>query len=489
MSISFNAIPIDIRTPGQYIEFDNSRALRGLPAIAHRVLIIGQRLPAGAVAAGVPTRIVSTAQGDAAFGRASMLATMLRAFKKANRTTDVVAIAVDDLVAGTAATGSIAVGGFSTGSGTLALYLAGARVQLGVASGASAELVAAGIAAAINAVPDLPVTAVVDDADENVVKLTARHKGEIGNGFDLRTNYSLGEALPPGLTVTFTAMGGGTGNPNLATAIAAMADTQYHTVVMPYADATSCAAIESELADRWGPLVQMEGQAFTAAAGTVVELGEIGQGRNSPHLTFVAAGKSPTPAYLWATVAAAVDAFEPDPARPRQTLVLPGLLPAADADRFTREERDLLLHDGIATTIVDSGDLVRVERFITTYQESPTGELDTSYLDIETMRTLAYLRATLRQRIALRFPRHKLADDGTLFDPGQAVATPKTIKAEILHLARDWEAAGLIEGFEQFKAELIVERNSTDPNRVDALLPPDVVNQLRVFAGLIQFRL
>ena len=40
-----------------------------------------------------------------------------------------------------------------------------------------------------------------------------------------------------------------------------------------------------------------------------------------------------------------------------------------------------------------------------------------------------------------------------------------------------------------FKENLIVERNSTDPNRLDVLFPPDLINQLRVFATLVQFRL
>ena len=53
----------------------------------------------------------------------------------------------------------------------------------------------------------------------------------------------------------------------------------------------------------------------------------------------------------------------------------------------------------------------------------------------------------------------------------------------------DWMDAGLAEGLEQFKRDLIVERSSTDPNRVDAIIPPDVVNQFRVFAAQVQFRL
>jgi phage tail sheath gpL-like len=34
-----------------------------------------------------------------------------------------------------------------------------------------------------------------------------------------------------------------------------------------------------------------------------------------------------------------------------------------------------------------------------------------------------------------------------------------------------------------------VVRSESDPNRVDALLPPDLVNQLRVLAAQIEFLL
>lgn len=46
-----------------------------------------------------------------------------------------------------------------------------------------------------------------------------------------------------------------------------------------------------------------------------------------------------------------------------------------------------------------------------------------------------------------------------------------------------------MENFDLFQQYLIVERNVSDPNRLDVLFPPDYVNQLRVFAVLNQFRL
>jgi phage tail sheath gpL-like len=185
----------------------------------------------------------------------------------------------------------------------------------------------------------------------------------------------------------------------------------------------------------------------------------------------------------------AVDAYEPDPARPRQTLALPGLLPPATDQRFTLSERNILLHDGISTFMVDQGGNVAIERLVTTYQTNAFGVEDISYLDVETMRTLAFLRYSVRTRIALRFPRCKLASDGARFGAGQPIVTPKDIRNELIALFRQWEDAGLAENIDQFKTDLLVERNASDPNRVDALIPPDVVNQFRVFAAAVQFRL
>lgn len=486
MGISFNAIPIDIRTPGQYIEFDNTRAVQGLPAIHHKILVLGQRLSTGTVAAAVPTRITSKAQAEEAFGRGSMLSAMFNALKDANSYTESWGLALDDNGSGVAATGTVVFGGTVTGAGTLNLYIGGKVVQVAVAASEATTSIATAAAAAINADTSLPVTAA---ANTSTVTLTARNDGECGNKIDIRTNYYQGEVLPKGLTVTITAMASGATNPDIATAITAMGDEQYHTIICPWTDSSNLGKLETELSRRFGPLVQKEGHAFAAAADTHANLSTLGDARNSPHLTIMGAQNSPTPPYIIATVVGAVDAYEPDPARPRQTLPLIGVMPPAEGVRYTMSERNIHLHDGISTFIVDAGGVCLIERLITTYKTNAFGVTDISYLDIETMRTIAYLRYSVRARIALKFPRYKLASDGTTFAPGQAIVTPKVIRAELIALFMEWELAGLAEGLEQFKRDLIVERNTTDPNRVDAVIPPDVVNQFRVFAAQVQFRL
>lgn len=491
MPISFNAIPIDIRTPGQFIEIDNSRAVGGLPAQLHKILVIGQRLPTGTVPANTLVQVLTAADAETMFGRGSMLASMFAELKHANPHTSTWAVALDDAAAGVQATGSVTFGGTVTATGKLNLYIAGKPVRVDVAAAETNSATAAKVSAAINAQTDLPVTAAVDGVDNTKVNLTARHKGATGNDIDIRLNYFQGESLPTGMTATIVAMANGANNPDIADAIAAIADEQFHTWIIPYTDSSNLDAVEAELEARWSPMSQKEGHAYTAARGSHANLITLGDSRNSPHVSIIGANQALNPPWEWAAVFGAVCAFHGaiDPARPFQTLRLGRLLPPAELYRFTRAERDLLLRDGISTFIVDSGGNVLIERAITTYQETAGGVPDVSYLDVNTVLTVAYLRFTVRARIAQKFPRHKLADDGTVFGAGQPIVTPSIIRAELIALAREWEASGLVENIDQFKEDLLVERDGTDLSRVNALIPPDIINQLRVFAGQVQFRL
>jgi len=484
--IFFNSIPSNMRVPLAYIEFSNERAVSGTAEMPYKILVLGQKLAAGAAAAEVPVRVTSADHAEALFGRGSMLAAMFKALKANNRYTDTWSIPVVDAAAGVAATGTVTLGGLPTAAGTLNCYIAGSRVRVAVASAATPASIATALAAAINADTSLPVTAAAADA---VVTLTARHKGEIGNGIDVRVNYYQGEVLPAGLTAAVVAMAAGAGNPDLANAIAAMGDEWYQAIIMPYTDAANLAILEAELDDRWNGVRQIEGFAWAAYRGNHAATGTFGGGRNSKHVSYMGTNISPMPPYLWAAAygAQAAAALINDPARPLQTLVLAGILPPAESVRWKLEERNLHLYDGVATHYVDAGGLVRIEREVTSYQKNAFGVEDPSYLDATTPATLGYLRYSLRARVTQKYPRHKLADDGTNFGPGQAIVTPSTLRAEFIALAKEWEQAGLVENIDQYKADMIVERDPNNPNRVNFLAPPDLVNQLRVFAAQMQF--
>lgn len=487
--VSFDSIPSNLRVPLAYVEFNNTRAVVGSPAIPFKILVLGQMLAAGSAAANVPVQVTSADQAEQLFGRGSMLAAMFAALKAGDRYTESWAIPQDDDGAAVAAAGSILLGGAPTAAGTLNLYIAGKRVRIAVASGAVLADVATALVAAINLDTSLPVTAAVNGVTPEQVDITARNKGEAGNDIDLRVNYYQGEALPKGLTAAITAMAAGAANPDLTAAIAAMGDEWYQAIVLPYTDAANLALLEAELASRFDGTRMIDGIAYCAFRGTHGETSTFGGTRNSPHLSCMGTGLSPTPPWLWAAAyaAQASASLQIDPARPLQTLVLATILPPAVEDRWTQQERNLLLYDGIATAYVDNGGQVRIEHEITTYQTNAFGVADPSYLDVTTPATLSYLRYSVRARITQKFPRHKLADDGTAYGPGQAIVTPKVLRAELIALAKEWETAGLVENLDQYVADLIVERDANDRNRVNVLAPPDLVNQLRIFAAQVQF--
>lgn len=132
---------------------------------------------------------------------------------------------------------------------------------------------------------------------------------------------------------------------------------------------------------------------------------------------------------------------------------------------------------------------VAVERAVTTYQKNDFGQADNSYLDSETLHQSAYIIRFLKGRITSKYGRHKLANDGTRFGAGQALVTSAVIRAELIAGYYILEQMGIVENAGAFAQYLVVERSLTDPTRVDVLYPPDLVNQLRVFALQYQFRL
>lgn len=485
-SISFNQMPASIRVPGTYVEIDNSRALQGLSDWPAKVLILGQRLTAGTVPALTPVRVTSAEQARVYFGRGSQLAHMFEAWFKASPWVDVWGMAMDDVGAGVAATKTITVTGPATAGGEIALLVGGRRVPVTVAAGDASTAIATAIDAAVNANLDLPVTSGVA---ASVATLTSRHKGESGNAIDVRHSYYAGEALPAGVGLTIADGVAGTTNPVITTALDAVASTWFTDFIIPWTDATSVAAIEARLTTEWGPVAMRDSMAWAAVPGSHGTLTTYGSARNSQLSSFTGLRAIPTTPWEWACSEAGVilPALAADPARPVQTLQIPGVLAPKVTDRFTWMERDLLLRDGISTFTVNDAGQVFVERKITTYQTAPSGAEDVSFLDVETVKTLAYLRYDLRTFIPTRFPRFKLADDGTNFARGQNVVTPGTLRAEIIARAYRWEENGLVEGIDQFKQDLLVVRNETDRTRVDVRLPINIMNQFRVLAAQIQF--
>ncbi|WP_198401723.1 hypothetical protein [Zobellella denitrificans] len=132
----------------------------------------------------MPVRITRTDQGAAAFGRGSMLAAQCQALRQANSYGEVWALAVDEPATGAAATGRIQLAGTAAEAGPTGPADDRSSGARGRGGGDTAQVLATRVAAAINAMAELPVTAAVDGAQTSEVVLTARWKGLTGNDID-----------------------------------------------------------------------------------------------------------------------------------------------------------------------------------------------------------------------------------------------------------------------------------------------------------------
>ncbi|MED8996945.1 phage tail sheath C-terminal domain-containing protein, partial [Escherichia coli] len=63
------------------------------------------------------------------------------------------------------------------------------------------------------------------------------------------------------------------------------------------------------------------------------------------------------------------------------------------------------------------------------------------------------------------------------------------IRAELIAQFRTLEQNGYVQDVDSFVEKLVVERDSDNPNRVNVVWPDRLINQLRIFAVLNQFRL
>ena len=374
MAVSFNQVPQDALVPFTYVEIDPSRSGGGGPRF--RSLMIGQRLAAGTAAAEVPIVVGSAVQARTLFGAGSMLAIMCEAFRRQNPTGQLWAVGLADAAGATQGTTTITATSASTAAGTIALYVAGRRIAVGLTGATTTANIAIAIDTAVKAAGGgasgvLPVSSAVAGS---VVTLTNRNGGASAD-VDVRHSYQPDESLPAGAALTIAVGTAGATDPDIVDALDAVVDERFNVIGHPYNAAASMTALETELGARWGPTRQHDGVAFTALRGTAAAATTYGNARNSPYSVVEGISTSPSSVPQWAGALAGQVALSAasDPALPFQTLPLRGILPAPLANRFSHAERETLLSDGIATHTVDRTGIVALERMVTTYQTAAGG--------------------------------------------------------------------------------------------------------------------
>ena len=502
MGITFETIPATQRNPLFFVEVGDPK---GTGSAVKTTAIIGQRITGkGTGTNDVPAQVFSADDVAALCGVGSVAHRLAYHYFKADRSAlKVICVPVAD--AGGAAkaakthTFSFSSGVTLTTSGTINFLVAGHKVRVNVTAGM--DLTAIGLAvqnafgtdeaaaAAIGSI--VPVTCT---ATAGACAFTARNAGPLGNDIRIIVNYlgtSGGEVLPGNLTVddSDAYLTGGTGVPDITAALLALAPYSIFGLIDPLYSADELLEKKNEFADRWAYDVASFGGHFTGVTketlGDLIGSAKIDDDlKNDWHCCIPAAPRVPWDgvSLAGAYAGACLASLRIDPALPVQGVPLSSLYPVRESDRLTNSELETLTAAGFATLTYDATGTPVVSLERTTMLTNALGAPITGGEAVQYPYTTQYIIESMRTYCQTAYARVKLVDDGARIAEGVAAVTPLEVKGDLGTLADEWEAAALIESAAQFKAGLIVERNSTNRNRLDIYAGPDLANQLRVIA-------
>ena len=470
-TVTLTKIPSTLLRHGTFVEINSAG---NTATQVQRTLIVGQVLSSGALFTAPNLPVISSGPLDAKAqgGRGSMLALLTAKYKIADNSGQVWYLPLLDDPNSQAASLSFVITTAATVSGTIPLMVAGVPVPVGVSAAMTTAATASAIVAAINVNLDLPVMAAIG-ATSSTVTVTAKNKGLAGNDLDLRLAYygtTGGDVMPTGLAITGlliatgTQLTGGTQNPTaLLTALDNLADQAFDFVVFPYTDAVSLNVWQTFMDNntgRWSWDRMLYGGGFNGFRGTYGAATAFGVTRNDPAMATLPVYDAPEPSWIWAARITGDYAVScrANPAVPFQDIVT-DLLPPPIQNRFTGDELETLLGDGLGAYEVIGGQVV-INRLPTNYQLDAQGDPDNSYQDVESRYQLTYAARDLKTYLSSLYSRKIWVDDNTKLSGtiNNAVAMPSMLKASCISRYRYLEQLGIVQDADVFAAGLVVQK-------------------------------
>lgn len=491
-----SGVPSDILVPFMGIDFDASKAVPTSTDLPVKVLMLGQMESTGTKYSAIaPVKDIpsSAEEVSLAFGKNSMLRFMAEKSYKNYPNMDLTVIAAPDESTGTKATHVFSITGTALAAGSLAFNPGKRRYVFPIAIGDEGEDIVAAILAALTA--DAAKLPFVATAATTTMTLTMFHKGLSAGDLDVRFNKNPGERTPAGLTISAVTTTPGTVDPDVADLLALVGSDWYDIIINPYADTDNMDTIEDFLLEQSGPLIQNGGICYQAMRDTRSNLITFAtnSARNSQFMALLPAYKRQLSTWeLAAAVGAAVGkSVADDCAVPLHRIPLIDVDTLHPDDKWTLSERNQLAKNGVCTFSDNVG--CSLEAMFTMYLKNSSGAPDISYRKQNTIFQLLIMRYSFRNQILTKYSRAKLARSAEKLEPGQQVITPDIGKAEAIIWFDSMQKKGICDSSQE-AADLFAENvqcsiDTDNPDRLNWLLPPELMKQFMVGSGVMQFRL
>lgn len=480
-NVNFKSIPDNIRKPGVYIEENVSNAITGLQAKNDSIVLLAQMTSSGSVAAETPTKVFSDADAALYFGRGSIAHLSAKALLYANPNADLTVMPLADN-GSTKATGKIAfTDATAADNGSVSVWVGDVGVSVAYAAGDTKATIAANLHAALSPVSGyLPVT---DASSDSTITMTCRNAGTLGNSIYLsaKATTSLG--------ITITGFTGGATDSTLgsydttSTPLGKIVGGGYSIIVNTLPDSVSMDAVKDMVDFVSGPLeerpaIQVCGSHDRGTTDSSVKTlcgTTLNHGRTSyAYINYANDNIAKSDCWKIASAYAGILASQADPAVPYDGLILNGIAAPAVINRFSRTQQESFLNSGVSCLIILPGENVAITRAISTYTTNSFGNPDITLLDINTYRTLDYVRYQILLRLQARFQRAKLS-----------ARTPNLVKSQVLDVLYLLEDLEIVKNVKTYAPGVVAEIDTGDPTRVNIKIPAPIVEGLHEICGVI----
>lgn len=450
------------KTPRTAVAFDRTSGVKQTVDTTREVLLVGMSTSlASGYSNSVPYALLREDDGATYFGAGSMLDIACRAAFLANPFALLHGVGIAD--AGTKATTVLTFATTASGNTNHRLRAGGVEIVTEIASNDQVTAIGDNFVLAVaaqHALTPLPFT-VANVA--GAVTFTARNGGVHMNTYALRSAFDSSQGVTASLSgATMGATVAGVGSAVTTSALAACTGRRYHLIADLIGDATSGAAMETHT-DTESDGEHGHGEIFvqvvnnTQSTATTQALA-----LNSNRGVLGAINTSETWSVAACAAMAAAMSREEVATRPYNGMILTGVLPPPVEKRWTRTETRTMLNNGVSPLFVRPGEDVAIMRAVSMGVKNSAGSYDYSCLDITKYQAFDYLRDAITLMFQTNYERARWADsdDDGLLPPD--VATPTKVRIDLIDVARDAEADGIVSNVSALEDEFVVEKVGTN---------------------------
>lgn len=474
--------------PGVYTEVKFAQGTAAGDIGPKRVLILAPKTSAGAITADTQlVQLQDEADAIAQAGTGSIAHRMARAFFAVNKTSEVWLLC-PAVASGSAAVDKIAFATTAAANGVASVWICGEQIDTSIVTGDTATVIAAAVAASINARSWLPVTA---SASSGNVTLTGRIAGTDLNSIRFRAKISgtgVSTTVSPTADTALGASGAGgaavgVGTIDYTAALATMLPRKFDAILCGSQESSPIDALLDQVYVQAEPATGFRQKVYVGAALTPSDAATLATSAslNRARADIVNAEESPFEHYvLCALVAGAYlkhngsdPSYNFDGYGTHEGDTLPLLAPYNDSARPTTAELRSMLNQGVTPIAYTDGGAPYVVRAVTSYCKLGSN-FDYRVRDAHIVTVADRFAADGVARLAAT-PWKKITKDpvGNEREPGQEFATPKRVRSLFESLISDYCDSGWLDPAS--KATLIasiqVGIDPTVPSRMNSSVP------------------